>query len=45
MISNIYIYILFFLVTSYRSYVIVAFMLVSIWARFLEHCERNETQH
>ena len=20
-------------------------MLVSIWVRFLEHCERNETQH
>ena len=41
-ISKIYIY---FLATSYRNYVIVAFMLVSMWVRFLEHCERNETQH
>ena len=40
-ISNKYI----FSVTSCRNYVIVAFMLVSIWVRFLEHCERNETQH
>ena len=41
MISKKYI----FLLTSYRNYVIVAFMLVSIWVRFLEHCEGNETQH
>ena len=36
---------IFFLVASYRNYVIVAFMLVSIWVCLLEHCEINETQH
>ena len=41
----IYIYIYIYLVTSYRNYLTVAFMLVLLWVRFLEHCERNETQH